>query len=128
MRDYTKHADDVFESGPNSKEPGHNTGGKPIVGNQGWGEEDLTPAGRRIPGREPTRRRRELQNPGVIHGVTEYWQLSQTGLQIMEGFKKTQQRDKNKVVWVEDPSQFKSEKDIFDFIHVDYLQPHERCA
>jgi hypothetical protein len=31
-------------------------------------------------------------------------------------------------VYVEDTTVFCSEKDIFDFVHIDYLGPDARCA
>ena len=31
-------------------------------------------------------------------------------------------------VYEEDPSQFRTEADIFNRVYLPYLQPHERCA
>lgn len=58
----------------------------------------------------------------------EYWQVSQSGIRILFGSKNTTKRKDNKIVWVEDPAQFKTERDVFDFIHAEYLEPEERCA
>ena len=89
---------------------------------------DISKGGRQVDGVAPTVMTRELDLKRSDDGQVEYWQLSQSGLRIMYGSQKTALRDKNVVRWIEDPSTFQSEKDIFDFIKVDYLEPSQRCA
>jgi hypothetical protein len=81
----------------------------------------------------PVETHRYLQEPGISAegkkaDKIEYWHLSQSGLKIKRGSRSSDERSEAKVVWVEDPSQFDSEAAIFDFLHVPYLKPDERCA
>jgi hypothetical protein len=60
--------------------------------------------------------------------------LLQNGMKILRGstissmhFDKDKHNDRM-AVYVEDTTQFRSEEDIFRFVHIDYLAPDERCA
>ena len=103
------------------------TNGRPIVGKRGWPAEKLTAGGKVRPGMPPEHRARGLEQHGD-RADCEYWQLSQSGVRILRGSQTTGNRGKNQVVWVEDPSQFETEKDVFAFVHATYLKPEERCA
>ena len=67
-------------------------------------------------------------------GAGEHWMLSQQGIKIMCGANVSglhHDREKHgdrRCVYVEDPSQFRCEKDIFDFVRLEYLPPDARCA
>jgi hypothetical protein len=69
-----------------------------------------------------------------FEALTLFFCLSQNGLKIMRGsnissmhFDKDRHNDRM-AVYVEDTTVFCSEKDIFDFVHIDYLGPDARCA
>lgn len=89
------------------------TGGKEVKGIRGW---NLSPNQERL---------------SVVHGRRlerdEHWHWSQSGISICTGASTSKE---NPIVHVyeEDSSGFQTEKDIFDFFHLDYRSPEERCA
>ena len=81
---------------------------KPIVGRAGW---ELSPTGekvRRVEGRE--------LGPG------EHWAWGKHGIYIAEGSRHDERTD----VYVEDNASLRTEKDVFEFFHLEYLEPRER--
>ena len=81
---------------------------KPIVGRVGW---ELSPTGekvRRVEGRE--------LGPG------EHWAWGKHGIYIAEGSRHDERTD----VYVEDNASLRTEKDVFEFFHLEYLEPRER--
>ena len=81
---------------------------EPIVGRAGW---ELSPTGekvRRVEGRE--------LGPG------EHWAWGKHGIYIAEGSRHDERTD----VYVEDNASLRTEKDVFEFFHLEYLEPRER--
>ena len=79
------------------------------------------------PGVSPVDLVRRLGGSGAEEGDREFWQVSQSGLKVIRGAQKTGTAS-NVVMWVEDPSQYAKEEDIFETLHVPFLPPAHRCA
>ena len=81
---------------------------KPIVGRAGW---ELSPTGEKV---------RRVEGRELGHG--EHWAWGKHGIYIAEGSRHDERTD----VYVEDNASLRTEKDVFEFFHLEYLEPRER--
>ena len=55
-------------------------------------------------------------------GPGEHWAWGKHGIYIAEGSRHDERTD----VYVEDNASLRTEKDVFEFFHLEYLEPRER--
>ena len=84
---------------------------EPIVGRKGW---ELSPAGDKLE-----------RVTGRVRAADEHWAWSKDGIYLVVGARDGRD-DRGTKRYVEDNESLRTEKGVFDFFHLEYLEPQER--